>query len=85
MTAPSSQTRTTALTERLWEEATDNLHGQCDDCRFNECWEEHHPYGMGTAAERLCECRVPEARQCPAVEQLLSDALNEVHRKEKTA
>lgn len=64
------------LIDRLHEDAFDNRDGGCDGCRFNHCWDEHHPYGMGTATERLCECRVDDAKNCPQVHTILFDAMN---------
>lgn len=66
----------TALIKSLYDKAAENDDGCCDDCRFNHCWDEHHPYGMGTAAEHLCECRVDEAKNCPQVHIILFDALS---------
>lgn len=43
------------------------------DCRFLYTWSEHHPYGMGTAAETLSECRCPDARGCPGVQDWIRE------------
>lgn len=37
----------------------------CDECKFLDCWDEHHPYGDGTAVESLCECKVKNPLDCP--------------------
>lgn len=42
----------------------------CRECVYKHCWEERHPWGMGTAAETLCECQVPRADECPAYDDL---------------
>lgn len=50
------------------------------DCPHLKCWDEHHPYGMGTAVERLCECTLNEARasrpdDCPMFKEPENDAV----------
>ncbi len=65
--------------------AVDNPYGDCDECEYNYCWDERHPYGDGHATERLCECQVPEQRLCPLVEQVtaaLYDKVNATTKKE---
>lgn len=71
------------MVEALHYAAVDNEYGDCDECTHFHCWEEHHPYGEGTAAERLCECRVPDAKDCPVVEEIVSALYAHVHVVEK--
>lgn len=61
-----------AIIESLWNEASDNNDGDCDDCKYSECYTQHHPYGSTTAAETLCECRVEDYKDCPVVEQIVA-------------
>ena len=51
----------------LMEEAMEK--GYCHDtnCQHYDEWTEHHPYGMGTAHERMVDCKVPKARECPYI------------------
>lgn len=63
-----------SIIDDLYDWAIENQHGDCDDCEHNVCWDEHHPYGSTTAAERLCECRAKEAKDCPVVESVISTA-----------
>lgn len=75
MNNKTAHDRAVALIETLWNKATDNLDGECEGCGHYVCTTEHHPYGMGMAPERLCECTVSNQNDCPAVEQILSEAL----------
>lgn len=67
-----------ALIESMWDKAAGNEEGDCDECKYFNCWQEHHPYGSTTAAERLCECQVPNAKDCPVVEQLVAEMYQKV-------
>lgn len=72
------------IVEGIMYWATDNVYGDCDECEHYHCWDERHPYGDGTATERLCECRVPEDRQCPVVEQVAAALYQRVNGVTKT-
>ena len=56
-----------ARLEELLEYAQANPEGDCDDCPRYSCWDERHPWGAGTARERLCECTAAGPRDCPVV------------------
>lgn len=71
MTSKEMEKKVAALIESLWEDAAGNPDGDCDECKHFSCHDEHHPYGMGTATERLCECTVPDAKDCPVVEEII--------------
>ncbi len=56
--------------DTVWE-ATFDAYTLCsagDGCPHLHRWDEHHPYGMGTAAATLCECVVPDVEACPGVQ-----------------
>lgn len=55
--------------EEIWEETFEDG-SLCQTCEHLKCWDEHHPYGDTTASERLCDCKAPEAKFCPAVQNL---------------
>ena len=78
MNTKDCEKKVEALVESLWEEAQDNLGGDCDECKFFSCHDEHHPYGSTTATERLCECLVPDGKDCPVVEQVTAAMYNRV-------
>jgi hypothetical protein len=67
-----------AIIEGIKYWAVDNDWGDCDECKFYSCHEEHHPYGSTTASERLCECTVPDDKDCPVVEQVTAALYNRV-------
>lgn len=54
-----------AMVEALHNDAVDNLGGDCDACRFSQ--RSKQPHG-----EWLCECLVPDAKDCPVVEQIVA-------------
>ena len=40
------------------------INDDCVGCRFLFEWQEHHPYGMGTATENMAECQAPNDSDC---------------------
>jgi hypothetical protein len=77
--------RASSMLEYIYNRAVDNEDGDCDACVHFHCWDEHHPYGMGTAAERLCECRAESDRDCPVVEAVAAEMERMVHNVVKEA
>ncbi len=76
--------RVKSIIDSIMYWAVDNPYGDCDECKYNYCWNERHPYGDGHATEQLCECRVPEARQCPLVQQVAAALDNAVNKTKAT-
>lgn len=78
MNTKDCEKKVDALIERLWEDATENMDGDCDECKYNKRIEQRHPYGSTTATEAFNECLVPEAKDCPVVEQIAAELYNHV-------
>lgn len=57
-----------ALLQLAWDDGA-----SCPDCPKYHEWQEHHPYGMGTAAETLNECTADKVDDCPWVERKLRE------------
>ena len=59
------------MVEALHYAAVDNEDGDCDSCRFSQ--RSKQPHGEWT-----CECLVPDAKDCPVVEQIVAALYNHV-------
>jgi hypothetical protein len=59
------------MVEALHYAAVDNEYGDCDACRFSN--RSKQPHG-----EWLCECAVPDPKDCPVVEQIVAALYNHV-------
>lgn len=75
-----SKQKVEALVERLWEDAMENPDGDCDECKFSSCATDYvpRPFGSGNVPMTTCECIVPDAKDCPVVEQIIAAAYQHV-------
>jgi len=73
-----------ALIDRLYDKISESENGECEDCPQRREHSQRHPYGATYATETWYECECDEAKNCPEVEKLLSEALLIVSTKEKT-
>jgi hypothetical protein len=71
------------MIEVLWNDATDNVDGDCDECKFYQRMSQRHPYGSTTATEAWGECIVPEAKDCPVVEEIVAEMAAQLLTKRK--
>ena len=67
-----------AMIETLWNDAIDNEHGDCDECAFSQRMTQSHPLGATSVTETWGECQVPDAKDCPVVEQITAAMYNVV-------
>ena len=65
------------LIERLFED-TDEAGLACTSCAFNHTWGEMHDYGERRVLEATRECTAPNPKVCPAVRNVLEQALQKV-------
>jgi len=71
MNAKDVDRKVEGLVESLYYAAMDNEDGDCESCRFS--YRSKQPHG-----EWLYECSVPDAKDCPVVEQVVDALYNHV-------
>lgn len=67
------------LLDQLFGVALENPFGDCDECKWYNCWSEHHPYGSTTAEERICVCQNNTVEDCPYVVAIIDEAQSQCH------